>query len=80
MKENKGTKKIIINLKSQEEKDNKGMALKAVLIYLLKSIKTISLKGDNWKSIIFAYNPVYYTWMKHINIQYYYIYDKITTR
>ena len=65
---NKSAKKIKANLKSQEEEDNKEMALKAAVIHLSTSIKTISLKSDNQGLIALAHNLVYYTQTKHIDI------------
>ena len=41
---------------------------------------SIDLKGDNQSSIALANNPVLYTQTKHINIQYHYIRDEVTSR
>lgn len=40
---------------------------------------SISFKNNNQKLIVLAHNPIYYTWTKHIDIQYNYIGDKIAT-
>lgn len=37
----------------------------------------IPLKNDNQGLITLAYNPVFYLKIKHINIQYHYLYDKM---
>lgn len=40
----------------------------------------IPLKGNNQSSIVLAYNPVFYSRTKQINIQYYYIHDKVNSK
>ena len=37
----------------------------------------IPLKSDNQGSIALAYNPVFYSRIKHINIQHHYIHNKV---
>lgn len=39
---------------------------------------SIDIKGDNQNSFALAKNPVLYTQTKHIDIQYHYIWDKVT--
>lgn len=56
------------------------MAVKTALIHLSTSIKAIPLKDDNQRSIALAHNLVYHTWIKHIDIQHYYIYNKVAAR
>lgn len=64
MEESRNTKEIKINLRSQKEEDNKGIASKATLIYLFISVKAILFKGDNQRLIALIHNPVYYAWIK----------------
>ena len=45
-----------------------------------KHLIVISLKGDNQGSIALAYNPVFYSRTKHINIQHDYICDEVTSK
>lgn len=40
----------------------------------------ILLKRDNQKFIVLAYNPVFYVYIKQIDIKNYYIQDKVTSR
>lgn len=40
----------------------------------------IPLKNNNQGSIVLAHNPTYYSKMKHIDIQYYYICDEIVSQ
>ena len=40
----------------------------------------ISPKGNNQRSIALAYNPVFYCKTKYINIQHYYIRNKVGTK
>ncbi len=40
----------------------------------------IPLKGDNQGSIALAYNPVFHSKTKHIDIQHHYIRDKVVSR
>ena len=40
----------------------------------------ISLKGDNQELIVLAYNPVFHSRTKHLNIQHYYICNKIASQ
>ncbi len=53
------------------------MASKVTSTHPSTSLKAISLKGDNQKSIALAHNPVYHVWTKHINIKPDYICDKV---
>lgn len=76
MKRSKSAREIKANFKDQEEEDNKSIAS---VIHFSISLKAISVKGDNLRLITLAYNPVYYAQTKHIDIQYYYIFNKITT-
>lgn len=76
-KGSKGSKEIKTNLRDQKEKDNKSIAMKATLIYPYASFNTILLKDNNQVLITIAYNPVYHIPINHLNIKYYYIYDKI---
>ncbi len=66
-----------MNLRDQEEENNKGIASNATSIHLSTLYKAISLKGDNQGSIAPAYNLVYHARTKHIDIQHHYICDKI---
>lgn len=71
---------IKANLWDQEEEEYKNMVLNAALTNLSISTSTdpfISLKGNNQRFITLAYNPVYHTQTKHIDIQYYYICDMV---
>lgn len=40
----------------------------------------IPLKGDNQRSIALAYNPVFHSRTKHIDIQHYYIRDELASQ
>lgn len=71
---------IKANLWDQEEEEYKNMVLNAALTNLSISTLTdpsIFFKGNNQRFIALAYNPVYHTQTKHIDIQYYYIYNKV---
>lgn len=37
----------------------------------------VSLRGNNQELIVLAHNPIFYSKIKHINILYYYIHDKM---
>lgn len=39
----------------------------------------MSLRDDNQELIALAHNPISHTCTKHMDIQYYYIYDKIAS-
>lgn len=40
----------------------------------------IPLKGDNQGSMALAYNPLFYSRTKHINIQHYYIRNEVASQ
>lgn len=56
------------------------MASKDTLKDPSNSRKAILLKDNNQESIALAHNPVYQAQTKHIDIQHYYICNKVATR
>lgn len=59
MKRSKSTQKIKANFKDQEEEDNKGIAFSITLIHFSTSLKAISIKDNNLRSITLAHILVY---------------------
>lgn len=73
----RGARKIKANFWDQEKENNEIMALNATSINSSTSRTVISLKGNNQKSIALVHNPFYHAQKKQIDIQHYYICNKI---
>lgn len=77
-----GTEQIKDNTTGQNEEVSSSRTLTSIAA--LKALAMLStshlLKGDNQKSIALAHNPVFYAWTKYIDLQHYYIWNKVAER
>lgn len=67
-------------LKSQKNKQSTSINISAKFLIQALINTSISLKGDNQRSIVFTYNPTYNAWIKYIDIQHHYICDEVAAR